>query len=103
MTFWSENKTKILGAAASVVGYISAGIAAGMFMGLLEPTTVQWLGIGCGAAIAVLGHFTSAVGFSNTTKERVAQSQATVEVAKAHQAEAMVEAINTPAPGGQGP
>lgn len=105
MTVWSENRTKILGAVVSAVGYISAGLAAGMFMGLLQPTAIQWVGIACGLALAILGHWTSAVGFSNTTKERVAAANAEEVVAlkdiaqaEAKTAAVVMEAVKTPSP-----
>jgi cytochrome c biogenesis protein CcdA len=106
MSVWSENRTKILGATQSAVGYISAGIAAGMFTGLLEAHTVQWIGIMCGLAVAVLGHFTTAVGIKNSTMERVAEAhervaeaRATVAVAQAATAATIESALNAQPPG----
>lgn len=102
MTFWEfidNHKTKMLGTFVAASGFVSAATASGMFTGLLEPTTVQWLGIGSGLVTAAFGGGTYAAGRSNTTKERVAQAAATVEVAKAHQADAMKTAIeSTPGP-----
>lgn len=80
MTFWdliSENKTKILGIATSVQATLSGLIAAGAFMDLLTPVAIGWLGIAVALAGAVFGVTTVGVGFSNTTRERVAMAMET--------------------------
>jgi len=93
MTFWQwvlDNRTKLLGSVTVVLSSLVSLAAAGQLEGLIAPVAIQWLGV----ANVIIGALTGAVGFSNTTKERVAASQATVAVAKAETAAAMETAIN---------
>ncbi len=97
MTFWTwvvNNQTKLLGGATVVLSTLVSLAAAGQLDGLIEPVAIQWLGI----ANVIVGALTGRAGFSNTTRERVAESMATVAVAKAETAAAMETAILTPSP-----
>lgn len=92
MTFWQwilDNQTKLLGGATVLLSTLVSLAAAGQLDGLIEPTAIKWLGI----ANVLVGALTGRAGFSNTTKERVAEAEAKT-------AKAMETAINTPPPGG---
>jgi hypothetical protein len=68
MTFWdfiTAHRTKILGTFASVIGALQVLLATGAFNNLLDQRTLGWLGIFVGLLLA-------AVGFNNSTQERVA-------------------------------
>ncbi len=70
MKWVADNITKILG---SIQVTLMAMIASGTFDGLMEPKSVRWLGI-----IGMLvGAATTAVGFNNSTKVRVAEAMET--------------------------
>lgn len=80
MTFWqwlNGNWVKILSSIGALNSALIAATAGGMFVGLVEDTTVKWL--------AILGFFMNgwliSVGYRNTTSERVAEAK--VEVARA--------------------
>jgi hypothetical protein len=100
--FLKDHKTKLLGTLTTVIATLLSMIALGMFdadmtsPALLEPTTVKWMTVVLSLLNVVLGGGTVAAGLSNTTQERVAASAATIEVAKAEQAQAMEVALNTP-------
>lgn len=106
MTFWQwvlDNQTKLLGGTTILLGTLVSLAAAGQLDGLIAPTAIKWLGI----ANVLIGALTGRAGFSNTTKERVADAAATVAVAKAdvavaeaRTATAMETAINATPPGG---
>jgi hypothetical protein len=101
MTFWTwilDNQTKLLGGATVLLSTLVSLAAAGQLDGLIEPVAIKWLGI----ANVLVGALTGRAGFSNTTKERVAASEATVARAEARTAEAMETAIMTPAPNSTG-
>ena len=106
MQFLADNKTKILGTLTTVVAALLSMIALGMFNAdanspaLLEPLTIRWMTIILSLLNVALGGGTVAAGLSNTTKERVAASAATVAVAEATTATAMETALNTEPPGG---
>lgn len=95
-----DNKVKILGSLATLVAGLLSLIALGMFDGsatepaLLESTTIRWMTIILSLLNLLLGGSTVAAGVSNTTKERVAASAATIAVAKAETAQAMETAIH---------
>lgn len=85
MTFFqwlNDNWTKILGTLSTMLSTIIALAANGSFSGLLDEAAIKWLSI----IGIVLGSAITGVGFSNTTKERVAA--------------AMETAIKTQPPGG---
>ncbi len=67
MNFLANNLTKILGAIQTT---LMAMIAAGSFDGLLSVPAIRWMGI----VGMLVGAATTAVGFNNTTKERVAEA-----------------------------
>lgn len=73
MTFWQliiNNITKILGVASTVLSTLMTMIANGMFEGLLEPSAIRWIGI-----IGMLvGTAVTAVGFNNSSKEKLASA-----------------------------
>jgi len=80
MTFWqwlSSNWVKVLSSVGALNSALIAATAAGMFVGLVEDTTIKWL--------AILGFFMNSwlvsVGFKNTTEEKVAAAE--VKVARA--------------------
>jgi hypothetical protein len=92
MTFFdfiTENRTKLLGTATTLVAGILGMIASGMFDDLLTEIAIKWMAVLLSIANIVLGGSTIATGFANTTRERVATAAATVEVAKANTASAM--------------
>lgn len=70
MSFLANNITKILGAIQTT---LMAMIAAGSFDGLLSGPSIRWIGI----VGTLVGAATTAVGFNNTTKERVAEAMET--------------------------
>jgi hypothetical protein len=73
MNWLNDNWTKILGTISTMLSTIMALIANGSFEGLLDPMSIRWLsivGIVVGAAI-------TGVGFSNSSKERVAAAMET--------------------------
>jgi hypothetical protein len=85
MTFWQilfDNKVKILGTLTTVVATLLGMIALKMFdadgttPALLEPLTLRWWTIGLTLLNVVLGGGTTAAGFSNGTKIKVAEAQA---------------------------
>lgn len=100
----ADNKTKILGTLTTVVASLLSMIALGMFNAdaaspaLLDPLTVRWMTIILSLLNVALGGGTVAAGISNSTREKVAASAATVAVAKAETAQAMETAILTPSP-----
>ena len=104
MSPWQENRTKILGTAATVVAGTLSMISLGMFgsngtePALLEPVTIRWMTVVLSLLNMVLAGGTVAVGFSNTTAERIASAAARVEVAKADTAAAMETALLSPSP-----
>jgi len=106
MTFWTDNKTKILGTLTTVVAALLSMIALGMFNAdasspaLLEPLTIRWMTIVLSLLNVALGGGTVAAGLSNTTRERVAASAARIEEAKATTAVVIENALNTQPPGG---
>lgn len=80
MTFWqwlNGNWVKTLSSIGALNSALIAATAGGMFLGLVEDTTIKWL--------AIFGFFMNAflvsVGQRNTTQEKVADAK--VEVAKA--------------------
>jgi hypothetical protein len=102
MTFWdwwSDNRQKTWSSITAFFSVIGGLTSAGSFNGLLSDTVIGWLGISCALVTGFAGSATFKTALQNTTKERVAASEATVEVAKAHQAAAMKTAIeSTPGP-----
>lgn len=97
MTFWQwvlDNQTKLLGGATILLSTLVSLAASGQLDGVVAPTAIKWLGI----LNVIVGAFTGRAGFSNTTKERVAESMATVAVAEAKTAEKVLEAVHTPPP-----
>jgi hypothetical protein len=100
MSFWSENRTKILGSFIAIVSAITVMISSGTFDGLMTEVAIRWVSIICQLIITGAGVWTAGVGLSNTTRERIAASMATAEVAKAETATAMETAIKTTSPGG---
>ncbi len=70
MSFITDNITKILGAIQTT---LMAMIASGTFDGLMEPKSVRWLGV----VGMLVGAATTAVGFNNSTKVRVAEAMET--------------------------
>ena len=105
MTFWDwvgDNRTKLLGSITTLLSTLTGMIASGMFEGLMEPTAIRWVGIIATLVGVVVGGGTVAVGFSNTTQERIAQADATVAVAQAQTAVAMTDALNTVPPAQSG-
>lgn len=101
MTFWDwvgDNRTKLLGAITTLLSTLTGMIASGMFEGLMEPTSIRWIGIMATLLGVVVGGGTVAVGFSNTTREHIADAAATAAVAKAEGAQQMVVALNAPSP-----
>ena len=99
-SFLFENRTKILGALTTAVAGLLSMIAMQMFdatataPALLSPQTLRWLVIILSLANLMLGGTTIAVGFSNTTAERVAASKATTATARAETAQQVVLALN---------
>ncbi len=80
MTFWdwlSENLTKVLGWSTTFFGTLGTMIQAGAFNEVLSRPTVIWMGILSAMATAMLGGATTARGFNNTSKERIAQAMVT--------------------------
>jgi len=80
MTFWqwlNGNWVKTLSSIGALNSALIAATAGGMFLGLVEDTTIKWL--------AIFGFFMNAflvsVGHRNTTQEKVADAK--VEVAQA--------------------
>lgn len=76
MTFWqfvSNNWTKILGTASTMLTTLMTLIASGAFDGLLDPSVIKWLGI----AGMLIGSATVGVGFNNSAKARVAEAMET--------------------------
>lgn len=80
MTFWdwlNGNWVKILGSLGALDSALIAAMHSGMFKGLVEDSTIAWLGI--------IGFFLNALlvnlGYRNTTQEKVADAK--VEVARA--------------------
>jgi hypothetical protein len=100
INFWSENRTKILGSFIAVVTAITMMVSGGTFEGLMSDAAVRWLEILCQLVVAGAGVWTAGVGLSNTTRERVAASAATAEMAKASAATSMETALHTPVPTG---
>lgn len=97
MTFWKwvlDNQTKLLGGATILLSTMVSLAAAGQLDGLIEPTAIKWLGI----INVLVGALTGRAGFSNTTKERVAQAAATVAVAEADTARLVDIALHTEPP-----
>lgn len=70
MKFIADNITKILG---SIQTALMAMIAAGAFEGLMDSSAIRWLGI----LGTLVGAATTAVGFNNSTKARVAEAMET--------------------------
>lgn len=98
--WWEGNRQKTLGGFIALFSTIGVLIAAGAFDNLLSETAIGWLGIACALVTGVAGGSVSRTGFQNTTKERVAQAAATVEVAKAQQAVAIKSVVES-SPGGK--
>lgn len=68
MTFWqwlNGNWTKILGSFTAALGALQVMISAGVMDKLVSDVTRGWLGV-------IIGVVTAAVGFNNSTKEKVA-------------------------------
>jgi len=95
MSFWSENRTKLLGSFIAIVSAITVMISSGTFDGLMTEVAIRWTSIVCQLVITGAGVWTAGVGLSNSTREKVAASAATVEVAKASTAKSMETALNT--------
>lgn len=98
MNFWTDNRTKILGSFIAIASGVTVMISSGTFEDLLSPIAIRWLSIVCQLFITAAGVWTIGVGVQNTTKERVAESKAIVEVAKAETAIAMETALRTEPP-----
>jgi len=104
MTLWLDHKTKILGTLTTLVAGLLSLIALGMFdatatdPALLSSMTIRWLTIICSLLNMVLGGGTIAAGLSNSTRERIAASKATVATAQSATAQAMENALNTEPP-----
>jgi len=94
-TIW-DNKVKIIAVVLAVHTQLMVELAGWATEGLVSPVTVRIIGT-LGTLVSVASF---AAGWSNTTKERVAQAQATVAVAEAKTATAMETAINANPPGG---
>lgn len=91
-----DNKVKIIAVILAVHTQLMVELSGWAVEGLVSPITVRIIGT-VGTLISVASF---AAGWSNTTKERVAQAAATVAVAQASTAAAMETAIQTPAPPG---
>lgn len=98
MSYWTDNRTKILGTATTIVAGLLSMIALGMFdanaesPALLAPLTVRWLTIVLSVLNMALGGGTVAVGVANASNVRVAEAKAVV-------ATALQTALSTPPPG----
>lgn len=97
--FWSDNQQKVFGTVTAFFSVLAGLLAAGTFEPVLSEYWITWLGIISALVTGVAGVGTVQSGYKNTTKERVAASAATIEVAKAAQGIAMKSAIEA-TPGG---
>lgn len=73
MTFWqlvNNNWTKILGSLTAALGALQIMISTGVLDKLVSDVTRGWLGV-------VVGLVTAAVGFNNSSKEKVAAAMET--------------------------
>lgn len=72
MNWITDNIQRISGSLTTLFGAIASLIATGQFEGLLEPSTIRWMGIVCSIGMTVLGTVTTASAINNRTKEKVA-------------------------------
>jgi hypothetical protein len=91
-----DNKVKIIAVILAFHTQLMVELAGYAVDMLVDPLTVRLVGT-AGTLFSVLSF---AAGWSNTTKERVAQAAATVAVAQASTAASMETAINATPPGG---
>lgn len=100
MKFWQlvwDNKVKIIAVILAVHTQLMVELAGYAVDMLVDPLTVRLVGT-AGTIFSVLSF---AAGWSNSTKEKVAQAAATVAVAQASTAASMETAIqSTPPPAG---
>lgn len=96
--YWSDNRQKILGSVTAAFSVIGGLVAAGAFDKLLSEMAIGWLGVATAIVTGVAGSATVKSGFSNTTKERVAQAAATVAMAEADTARIIDTALHTEPP-----
>ncbi len=85
LTWLNDNWVKTLSGIGALNSALITATASGMFEGLVATTSIKWLALGG----FFLNSWLIGVGFSNTTKEKVAA--------------AMQTAINTPPPAPQSP
>lgn len=73
MSFISDNIQKILGSVTALQGVILTMIASGTFNGLLDDSTIRWLGI----TMTLTGAAVTGAGFVTTAKVRMADAMKT--------------------------
>jgi hypothetical protein len=77
MTWLTDNLTKILGTMTTFFGTLGALLGAGAFNELLTKSQIGWLGIVTALFTAMLGGATTARGFNNSSKVKIAQAMET--------------------------